>query len=50
MGWDFFFLDIINIYELSILILLFSNDPKKNVGLQLLKLYKTSKMHILEAT
>jgi hypothetical protein len=49
-GWDKFFVDITDIRELGILVLLLFDDPKKIIGLQLLELDKTSKMHILETT
>jgi hypothetical protein len=49
-GWDKFFVDITDIRELGILVLLLFDDPKKIIGLQLLELDKTSKIHILETT
>jgi hypothetical protein len=49
-GWDKFFVDITDIRELGILVLLLFDNPKKIIGLQLLELDKTSKMHILETT
>jgi len=47
LGWVKVFVDIFDIHELGILILFFFDDPKKNIGLQLLQLDNALKMHIL---